>query len=650
MAVVRLAVTAREAYAGGEAFGEAGAYEEVRGLLTFAVSPRAPANVPIVDLDRAPRDADGRVQFVADFCLLQPADPARANRRLLLDVPNRGRKVVPGLFNLAPPTAEPPVAVPPGDGFLFRRGWSVAWCGWQWDVIREPALLGVLAPDARVEEPGQVSVWHQPTVATKSLLLADRVHQPYPVAARTDDPDATLYVRDAPYATAMVIPRDRWQFARETPVGPVPDAAHVFLADGFEAGKVYEVVYHTARCPVVSTGLLAVRDCVAFLRYAEGAENPCAGRLDRAYAFGMSQSGRFLRHFLHLGLNADEMGRRVFDGVWIHVAGARRGEFNHRYAQPSQQHTPSFGHLPPFTSGTGDTDEGLLARQRSVGQVPKVFQTNTAAEYWRGDGSLIHTDTSGERDVEPPPEERIYHLAGTQHGAGVVPLSRINPNDGARGAHGFNALDYRPLMRAALVAFDAWVSDGTEPPPSRFPRLRNGTAVPAASVLPTYAVLPGATVPDAAVLPTIRRLDLGPDAQYGIGRYPATVGTRYPASVAAVDADGNERGGVAMPDLAVPVATYTGWNPRDPATGGAGQIIPMQGSTFPFPATAAARAATGDPRRSIAERYGSRGEYLARVRAAALSLVAARWLLPEDVPLTVALAATRYDAFVGEGT
>ncbi|MCA1724400.1 MAG: hypothetical protein LC748_09185, partial [Thermomicrobia bacterium] len=348
MAVTRLEIRARRPYAEGMTFGEAGAYERIDGTMHFAVDPAHPANALIVDLDRAARDDAGRVRFSADFCLVQPVDPAKANRRLLFEVLNRGRKLVPRMFNHAAPTPVPTEAIDPGDGFLLRHGWTLAWCGWQWDVIKSAALMGLDAPEALNDagQPiaGQMLLQFQPNARSHNKLLADRIHQPYPTAD-VNDQDAVLTVRDWPDGPRTTIPRDRWQFARGG-TEPTPDDTHIWLGTEFTPGKVYEVIYRTRRCPVIGAGLLAVRDCAAFLRHSDAAENPCAGRINRAYAFGMSQSGRFLRHFLHLGLNVDEAGRTVYDGMNIHVAGARRGEFNHRYAQPSEMHAQMFGHLP----------------------------------------------------------------------------------------------------------------------------------------------------------------------------------------------------------------------------------------------------------------------------------------------------------------
>ena len=656
MTVTRLELHSRRPYEDGVAFGETGPYERLDGRIHFAVEPSHPANELIVDLDKAPRGDDGRVHFWSDFTLLQPADATRGNRRLLFTVVNRGRRVIP--CNRVAPTPVPTERMDPGDGFLLRRGWTLAFAGWQWDVVRGPALMGMAAPEALEggrSIQGQVLVQFQPNTRLRDHLLADRAHLPYP-AADVDDREAVLTVRDWADGPRTIIDRARWRFAREEDGRPVTDDTHVWLGGGFEPGRCYEVVYRTRICPVVGAGLIAVRDAVGFLRgAAPDAGNPCAGRVDHTFAYGASQSGRFLRHFLYLGLNVDEQGQQVFDGVLPHVAGAHRGEFNHRFAQPSVQNTRGFAQLPPFTDEeqtdplTGVRD-GLLRRQRARGGVPQIIYTNTAAEYWpgdvsRGDASLLHTDATGTRDLEPPDEVRVYAFAGTQHGPGRLPLSSLNPLDGTRGAHPFNVVDFSTLVRAALVNLERWVAEGVPPPQSAFPRLADGTAATIPQALDVIRRIPSATVPDPALLPASRCPDLGPRAAEGIGRYPTEVRGTYPSYVSAVDADGNEVAGIRLPDIAVPAATYTGWNPRHPDIGGAGQLVMMQGSTLPFPATAEERARTEDPRPSIAERYRDRDEYLARVRAAAGELAAQGYLLGEDVELAAQEALRRYDAF-----
>lgn len=477
----------------------------------------------------------------------------------------------------------------------------------------------------------------------------DVEHQPYP-AADLGDPDAVMTVREWGHGPHTTIPRARWRFARDEAGQPVPDDTRVWLESGFQAGLIYNVVYRTRICPVVGTGLLAMRDFVSFLRYGTEADgNPCAGQVQHTFAYGASQSGRFLREYVYTGLNLDEAGRQALDGVHPHVGSARLGEFNQRFGQPSIHHTVGFGHRGPF-SGEAQTDpatgrhDGLLTRQRARGGVPRIVTTNSSSEYWSSHCSLIHTDPLGDHDVEPQPEERIYLLASTRHNAGTLPLQTATLFDG-RTANPLNVVNHNPLMRAKLINLERWVTAGEEPPPSVFPRLLDGTAVPPSEVVAAFSAIPGAAVPNPDRLPALGRVDLGPEVAQGIGRFPPVIGERYASYVSALDADLNEVGGVRLPDLTVPVGSHTGWNPRHPSTGGEGQILDTGGSTIPFARDAAERERTGDPRSSIAERYPSRDAYLARAREAAARLVSERHLLEEDVEVVVQNAADRYDAF-----
>ena len=649
MAVTGFDIRKRGPYEDGRAFGSTGVYERIDGTLTFAVDPEHPANKAIVDLELAPRDEQGRVQFQSDFTLLAPADPGRGNGRALIELPNRGRKLIPRHFNRAVAEAPPTARIPPGDGFLFRHGYTVGWVGWQWDVFRDEALMGLDAPQALVNDKpiqGLAVVEIHPTVPEKTRLLANRLHRPNPVAD-VDDPNAMLTVRDWEDGPETIIPRDQWRFAHETTGGVVPSVEHIHMEAGFQPGKLYHVVYTAHGAPVVGAGLLAVRDVASFLK-STSESNPVAGSIDKVCGFGMSQTGRMLRHYLYLGLNVDEDGQMAYDGLIPHVAGGRRGEFNHRFAQPSVQSTPGFGHTFPFAdeemediySPSGD---GLLSRLRAAGQVPKIIYINTSAEYWRGDSSLMHTDPAGKRDIEPSPESRIYLFASTQHGPGNIPQTDYNPNDGGRGRYGFNTVEYTPLLRAALVNLDRWVTEGTEPPESAYPRISDGSAVATVQVLEHFRRFPNMYLPDPERLPVLRHVDLGPHADKGIGRYPVREGERYPAYVANVDRDGNEIAGLRLPDLTVPLGTHAGWNPRHPDTGAPEQIMSMQGFTQFFARTQAEREASGDPRPSIQERYPSREAYLAAVRNQAELLAHDRYILTEDIDVVVSDAAERWD-------
>jgi hypothetical protein len=575
----------------------------------FAVDPTHPLNAVVTDLKLAPRGADGRVAFQSDFYLLRPVDPTRGNRRLLLDVPNRGRKVALGMFNSAVRVPDPTTAEDFGNGFLMRHGWTVAWLGWQHDVPRRDGMMALDIP----RPPGVgglVRCEFQPNTPTDVRPMADRYHVPYAVA-ELDDPAARMLVREHAGAPAVAVPRSAWRFARREGDRLVPDASHVYLEGGFAVGHIYELVYRSQDPVIVGLAFLGVRDTGAFLKWGSAAQgNPCAGALDRSVLFGVSQSGRFLRHMLYLGLDEDEQGRMVFDAVMPHVAGGRRGEFNMRFGQPSVNAQSALGSLFPFADEpqtdpvTGQRD-GLLSRIAQRGRWPKIFATNTSAEYWRSDASLIHTDVASGRDVAPPASVRIYHFAGTQHTPGAIPPPDTDPNTGSRGLQPFNVVDYAPLLRAALVNLDRWMSDEVAPPPSVFPRLADGSAVPAESTAPTFRAIPGVRFPDRVT--RVARLDFGPQTVAGIlSELPPKSGAEFAAWVSAVDRDGNELAGIRPVELRVPLATVTGWNPRHPEQGAPGDLMAMMGSTLPFARTEAERQRRGDPRASIAERYASR--------------------------------------------
>jgi hypothetical protein len=649
MSVTQLDITTRRPLLDGKRFGAAGSYECLEGTVTFAADPAQPHDRCITDIDKAPRTAAGTVTWSADFCLLQPADAARANRRLLFEVVNRGRILAFRVFDSVGETPDLLHQAHLGDGFLLQQGYTVAWCGWQWDVVRTPGLFGTEVPEAleRGTPPsGPVRCQWRPKAPTGQLLLADRVHRPYP-AADLHDPEAVLSVRDHENGARQVLPRQQWRFARLDGGRSVPDATHITLDGGFQPGQVYECVYRTNQAPVAGLGLLAVRDVVSYLRYATASpQYPCTSPIDYAYGFGVSQSARFLRHFLYLALNQDEASRLVFDGVLPHVAGARRGEFNQRFAQPSANTMQSPNTVFPFTDAdqtdplTGEHD-GLLGRAARAGCLPKIMHINSSAEYWRGDASLSHISVDGSADVAIPESVRLYLFASTQHVPARLALTDTAA-DGARGQHYLNSLNYAPLLRAALVNLDLWVSQDVPPPPSRYPRLSDGTAVPAQDVASAFAALPGVTFP--ARLPQPHRLDFGPEWAQGIAsQLPPRLGEPYVICVPAVDQDGNEVAGIRHPELSVPLATYTGWNPRHPEQGAPDQTLRMHGSLLPFAATEEARQRTGDPRPSIAERYASKQAYLEAVTKAAEALVAARYLLAADVERVVARGAQRYD-------
>jgi hypothetical protein len=646
MAGVAFEILNRTPFAAGQSFARVGPYERIDGVLTFAVDPTHDTNAGLTDLAIAPRDDAGLVRFASDLTLLVPTDPSRGNGRVIIDVVNRGRRRVVPAFNLVEPDRRGTAEISVGDGFLFGRGFSVASVGWQWDVYRSETMMGIESPIAPVQ--GQALVEIRPDVVQHTRTLANRVHKPYR-AADVDDPAARILVKDWEDGPSTELPRSAWRFARQTDGGVVPSDEHVYLESGFVPGKIYHVIYNVDGSPIAAGSMLALREAATFLRYP-GPLNPVATGFDHAYAYGVSQTGRLLRHFIYLGLNVDEGGRIAFDGLLPHVAGGRRGEFNERFGQPSVQSTPGFAHLFPFADDTqtdpfSETADGLLSRLRARGAAPRIIYTNTAAEYWRGDASLTHTDPLATQDLPDAPESRSYLFAGTQHAdARELPPPGDLAIDGTDRRYLPNVIDYRPLLRAALINLDRWVVEGVDPPPSAHPRIDDGSAVLRSTALGGLDVVPGLATPDPERLWVLRETDLGPDADRGIAKLPVEEGRAYVGLVSNVDDDGNEASGIRLPELAAPVATYTGWNLRDPDAGAPEQIIPMVGSTHPFARTNAERAASQDSRPSLDERYADRDAYVAVAREHALRLADQRYLLPEDVDVVVENAVRNYDA------
>ena len=654
MALTKLDIRKRQPFAGGQVFGTAGKYEQIDGLAHFAADPLHPDNAVIADIALAPRNADGLVEFSSDFRIIKPVDNDHGNGRLLLDVLNRGKELALKNLNSAPDG--PPDADPhPGNGFLMQQGYSMVWCGWQHDVPDALGLFRCNVPNAYNADgspvSGKIVVSFQPLAQISAQFLSDRDHRPYP-ANHLESWDSVLTVQEHDDAPETVIPREKWAFARLVDGRRVPDATHVTLECGFEAGKVYRVAYETSHAPVVGLGLLATRDIVAWLRHGKtdsaGTANPLAGALGRAYAYGRSQSGRFLRQMLHLGLNRDEEGGIVFEGMLPNVAGGKMGEFNVRFGQPSSLSSRSVNNLPPFLDLEPDGADGILAEVTRRGVAPKVIYTNTSSEYWGGHGALAHVTSDGRADAALPDNVRSWLFCGTQHAPANLPISDTNPDSGARGTQALNYVDYRPLMRAALAHLDNWVTHNEAPPAHGYPSYTDSNIIEAGKLADRFAALPGVEFPERHKV--MRRLDFGPNRAVPTV-IPPGVGDAYPSLVSTVDSDGNEVGGIRLPAVAVPLATYTGWNVRHADIGGTGQVLSpggtVVGGAIPFAVSRAERMASGDPRPSIEERYASRDEYLARVREYAETLVQQSFLLVEDVDVVVGQGAEVYDAIVG---
>lgn len=636
---VRLHVERREPILGGKSFGSAGPYEKLVGKVEFGLDPTLAANDMVVDLKLAPRNASGDVEYSADFYLIKPVDPAKGNGGLFYEVGNRGTMAMLSSFQKATGSQDPTTEAQFGDGSLMAQGFTLLWMGWQWDVPDGRMRMEMpIATENGRPITGLIRANFIPNLRSGPEALADRGHKTYPVLDPAS-PENVMTVRANRTDPPQVVPRDHWRFVNET---------SVTLDGGFELSKIYDVVYRTKDPRVVGVGLTGTRDLVSFFKNDKSAANPVP-TIRYALTWGSSQTGRFLRHFLYEGFNTDARGRRVFDGVLDEKGGAGRGSFNHRFAQASRDALEHYNILYPvdmfpFADGTqtdpvtGKTD-GLLARAERSGAAPKIFHILTNSEYFNRAGSLIHTDVTGMRDVEPPANSRIYLVSGAPHVRGAFPPTS-HTSGTLVGKAAMNPLDYRPVVRALFEAMNLWVTGDVAPPPSRYPRFADGTLV--AREQGGWPAIPGYGFPPPQLI--TYRLDFGPRWAQGIvDNEPPKIGAPFVVRVPAVDADGNDRAGVRLPDIAVPLATYFGWNYRDASIGGSEHLAGEIGSYFPFARTRAEREQTGDPRRSIEERYSSRDAYLAKITAAANDLVAQRYLLARDVSDLLKQSSAHWD-------
>jgi hypothetical protein len=655
MPVVGFDLTFQRLLAGGKSWGRVGPYEELRGTLRFAIDPTHSANARLTDGTLAPRHTTGRVEFASDVSIILPVERARGSGRLLLDVVNRGNRVALPNFNRAPRLfvgPEVPIDAPVdlGDGFLMERGFTVVACGWQVDAPDYPALItmrqGHQAPGLR----GRVYMQLQSPEDTQNFLLSDKNHKAYP-AADVDERDAFMEVRDLSDGEAQPVPRGFWRFGRLDEDHYLPDPHYICSAQGFQKGRLYQLVYTTNWAPILSLSFAALRECVSWCKYGTEAMPPPIANIRYAYAYGRSQTGRYLRTYIYNDFNLDEQGREVLDGIIATVAGGMRGEFNQRFGQNSKDRNNMLAQLFPFT-GVLQTDPetqqtDALRRRLAARKSPlKVFDINSSAEYHRGDASLIHTDPDGTYDIDAGPNARIYHYTGTEHSLGNWPPTDVaQTGDGENRSQNLRSvIDYAPLLRASLINLDMWVVEGIEPPSSKHPRLSDGTAVPPAALKPMFDRIPGANYPAHHALPCRRDYGLLPQVEQ-VSLLPPKVGKPYGSLVSAVDEDGNEVAGITLPEIAVPLAAHTGWTRRHADIGGEAQLLVFAGGTLPFAADEAERQANGDPRPSIAARYPSKDAYLKRVHQAAEQLVAARYLLAEDVAICLAQASKFWDYF-----
>ena len=631
--VVRVEIASRSDVLNGKAFGEAGGYERITGRVYFSLAVANAHNRRIVDLDKAVNVKNGEVEFSSDFIAIRPKDPNKSNGAMLLEVPNRGRSRIIALVD----GGNWDIANDAGDAWLLRNGYTVAALGWQWDAAGQDAL-GFHAPIAKENGKTITGLLRGDLMPSKvmeeiplgHLILGSIGGTEYAVAA-PDDPRDTLTVRDARDGRRTVIPRSEWQFAHVVDGKLAPSDRHIRLEGGFQPGKIYEYVYVVADPVIAGGGFAAVRDFASYAKHDPNAIAPAT----RVYGEGISQNGRFLRDFLYQGFNADEEGKIALDGVLAHVAGAGRGSFNYRFAQPSRDAQPTssvffptdvfpFTDQPETDPVTGDQG-GLLDRAIADKVAPMIFLSNTSYEYWGRSASLIHITADGKRDAPIAPNVRIYHFTGLQHFS--VPFPPAKGEGDLLGQAPESPLPIKYFWRAMIANMDAWVRSNTAPPESSYPKIADGTLVP----LQKYAfpAIPNVNKPHEAN--AAERLDFGPDWRAGIlSVQPPKIGKPFPVLVPQVDADGNEQDGVRLPQITVPLSTYAGWNLRDPSIGAPDQRVSFEASYLPFPKTATEREKAGDPRKSIAERYTSREDHLSRYGRAVDELVKQRWILQED--------------------
>ena len=568
-------------------------YEKIVGIAHFAVNPKDPHNRVIADIDKAPVNASGLVEFSGDVVILRPLDASKSNGVALVDVVNRGRKTIMTTFNRGA-VADPASDADLGDAFLTRQGYTLVFVGWEFDVASQREWRCTSTSRAAQGATGLVHGDFTPNDSSAEQAVTDLGGY---APAQPDATDTTLTVRDGPFGRAEIIARNRYTVKGNT----------VTLTGGFTPGRTYQLSYRPEKFPVSGLGMAAFRDVATWVKRSPDA----LARAPKTIAFGSSQSGRFLRTFLYDGFNSDEKGRQVFDGVMAHIAGGARLSVNLRGAEPTALSMYEIATFPFTPTAQRDPisgiSEGLLDNERARGTQPKIFFSNTSVEYWGGGRSaaLIHTSADGKSDVPLPDNVRAFFLTGAQHGPARFP-TKVN-----QGQQPDNPLEYAYTLRALLVAMTKWVKDDVAPPASRIPRLADGTLVPVTQV----------NFPEIAGVQTPKTIPAGKQA-----------GKSLPLLVPQVGEDGNELAGVRTAESIVAMATYTGWNFRNASIGGTNNLVNLLGSAIPLAHTKADREAHHDPRKSVEERYASRDAYLASARQVEESLVKDRLLLADDLP------------------
>ena len=629
----KITLTRRAPAYGGRSFGATGPYDLFDGIVEGALHPAHPAPAGIVDLDLAPRDANGQVRYRCDVVILRPADPDRGNGWLLYDVVNRGFERVLSRVNGVAIARRPGTGDDCGDGLLMREGFSFVWSGWQPGLPRSEGYLTADYPLATRDGVPVVGLSREEWVDTGT---ADPFHPPltYP-AADTDPAKATLTVR-ARELDPRSTPRDLiWSYIDESTL-------RINRPAGFDSGAIYEFIYPATNSPITGMAFATVRDLVSYLRFSTDKGNPLAAAAAlprRAMLFGVSQSGRFVRDYLWQGYNQDNQGRQVFDAAAIVVAGSRKTRVNDRFAQPgrfSRQHEDHsfpgdqfpFAYAPVRDPVTGETDD-ILRRCRVQGAVPRLIHVDTEAELWSARASLL-VDTGALGDLAVPDNVRLYLAAGMPHSPGLPPFPGMTQQ-------AVNPLNYAALLRPLVLALKRWVDDGAAPPDSCFPQFAANTLTTLNDYCETFPAIPGVATPDR--LNALDRLDYT--------QLPPVPGKAWPVLVSRVDRDGNPTAGIRHPFVDVPVGSFTGWNLRA-AGHSINDLCSVYGAFIPFAVTEDERRAAGDPRPSLAERYASHAAYLELVAQSAARLVDQGYLLDEDAGTILALAADMAGLFTGQ--
>jgi len=637
---------------GGVSFGSVGPYQFVTGVANGAVDPKDPRIAVIQDIELAPLDSKGLVEYSTVFQILMPVDESKGNHIMLTEIVNRGNELDPGFFNIGVTSS-----APAGDGFLENQGLTLVWAGWQADLVAPPSNPGLITMSAPIAHhhsgktiTGVVrSEWTVSTATgapgTQNILAESSSNTPGYASVTTNNAGLTLTQRVHQNDPKVPIPNSDWAFAdcTSTPFPGVPNPQKVCLKNGFDTNHIYELIY-TAKDPIVmGLGLAALRDVSAFFHNAatddNGAANPLAGQIAHTLLNGISQSGRLLRTYLELGFNEDESGQQVFEGMQPHI-GSVRNYMNVRFSQPGRlagtQHTEMqypgpdspLTYQPTFDPLTGDTS-GILDRCTKSSTCPKIVHTMSDIEYWEASGRGDTTDPLGRRDLQMRDNVRIYQFSSNQHG-GFSPVAPLPTSTGiCEQLPDANTYTYN--IRALLVALEEWVANGTLPPDSRYSRLDHGSLIPVQRI--KFPNIPGVTGPEG-IFNTRFLYYRGPqydtdDLSGIIAVEPPIPLLEYPSLVPQIDADGNDIDGLRSHILRAPLGTYTGWNVR--AAGfSQGDACDLTGSYIPFAVTKAERLANGDPRLSLQERYGNTAGYTSAVTAAVNSLVSQRLMLASD--------------------